>query len=71
MTAQPEVKVEAVKPKGKKKGHTWVWLLLLAIIAALALFVIKTQGGDDKGNKQPTQTDQHDNNAPLRTIKHK
>ena len=71
VTAQPEVKVEAVKPKGKKKRHTWVWLLLLAIIAALALFVIKTQGGDAKGDKQPTQTEQHDNNAPLRTIKHK
>ena len=71
VTAQPEVKVEAVKPKGKKKGHTWVWLLLLAIIAALALFVIKTQSGDDKGDKQPAKTEQHDNNAPLRTIKHK
>ena len=45
--------------------------LLLAIIAALALFVIKTQSGDDKGNKQPAKTEQHDNNAPLRTIKHK
>ena len=62
VTAQPEVKVEAVKPKGKKKGHTWVWLLLL---------VIKTQSGDDKGDKQPAKTEQHDNNAPLRTIKHK
>ncbi len=71
VTAQPEVKVEAVKPKGKKKGHTWVWLLLLAIIAALALFVIKTQSGDAKGDKQPAKTEQHDNNAPLRTIKHK
>ena len=45
--------------------------LLLAIIAALALFVIKTQGGDAKGDKQPAQTEQHNNNAPLRTIKHK
>ena len=48
-----------------------MWLLLLAIIAALALFVIKTQSGDDKGDKQPAKTEQHDNNAPLRTIKHK
>ena len=48
-----------------------VWLLLLAIIAALALFVIKTQSGDAKGDKQPAKTEQHDNNAPLRTIKHK
>ena len=46
-------------------------LLALAIIAALALFVIKTQSGDAKGDKQPAQTEQHNNNAPLRTIKHK
>ena len=27
--------------------------------------------GDDKGDKQPAKTEQHNNNAPLRTIKHK
>ena len=29
------------------------------------------QSGDAKGDKQPAKTEQHNNNAPLRTIKHK
>ena len=59
------------KSRRKHRLPAVIWLLLLAIIAALALFVIKTQSGDDKGDKQPAKTEQHDNNAPLRTIKHK
>ena len=47
------------------------WLLVALGVAALALFVIKTQSGDAKGDKQPAKTEQHNNNAPLRTIKHK